>query len=126
MDEAKAGGSQQFRQVACTGPVPGPRSGAASVIVGDKLYLFGGYGGNGRLSGRRTRCRREAGVGRSKVCLMVPGLCMLGGLLDEMESGSPAYCTVHVRCLVVIEGVADVVGSVVGIEGWLGWCPLGI
>ena len=114
MDEAKAGGSQQFRQVACTGPVPGPRSGAASVIVGDKLYLFGGYGGNGRLSGRRTRCRREAGVGRSKVCLMVPGLCMMGGLLDET------------RCLVVIEGVADVVGSVVGIEGWLGWCPLGI
>ena len=24
-------------------------SGAASVVVGDKLYMFGGYGGNGRL-----------------------------------------------------------------------------
>ncbi|CAM9508868.1 unnamed protein product, partial [Phaeothamnion confervicola] len=29
--------------------VPGPRSGSASVVVGNKLYMFGGYGGNGRL-----------------------------------------------------------------------------
>lgn len=29
--------------------IPGPRSGSASVVCGNKLYLFGGYGGNGRL-----------------------------------------------------------------------------
>jgi N-acetylneuraminic acid mutarotase len=29
--------------------VPGARSGAASVVVGTKMYMFGGYGGNGRL-----------------------------------------------------------------------------
>lgn len=28
---------------------PGPRSGAASVVFEDSLYVFGGYGGNGRL-----------------------------------------------------------------------------
>jgi hypothetical protein len=28
---------------------PGDRSGAASVVYGDALYIFGGYGGNGRL-----------------------------------------------------------------------------
>ena len=27
--------------------VPPPRSGAASVVVGGKLYVFGGYGGGG-------------------------------------------------------------------------------
>eukprot|EP00611_Tribonema_gayanum_P007104 TRINITY_DN16471_c0_g1_i1.p1 TRINITY_DN16471_c0_g1~~TRINITY_DN16471_c0_g1_i1.p1 ORF type:complete len:513 (-),score=180.22 TRINITY_DN16471_c0_g1_i1:25-1563(-) len=32
-----------------TGDVPGPRSGAASVVVGSKMYMFGGYGGSGRL-----------------------------------------------------------------------------
>ena len=31
------------------GAVPGKRSGAASVMVGSKLYIFGGYGGSGRL-----------------------------------------------------------------------------
>lgn len=28
---------------------PGPRSGAASVVFDDSLYVFGGYGGSGRL-----------------------------------------------------------------------------
>lgn len=28
---------------------PGPRSGAASVVFEDSLYVFGGYGGSGRL-----------------------------------------------------------------------------
>lgn len=28
---------------------PGPRSGAASVVFEDSLFVFGGYGGNGRL-----------------------------------------------------------------------------
>ena len=28
---------------------PGPRSGAAAVVEGGKLYMFGGYGGSGRL-----------------------------------------------------------------------------
>jgi N-acetylneuraminic acid mutarotase len=41
----------QWRQHTNTnGITPGPRSGAASVIVGNKLYVFGGYGGNGRLA----------------------------------------------------------------------------
>ncbi|CAM9089696.1 unnamed protein product [Chrysoparadoxa australica] len=29
--------------------MPGPRSGAASVVVGKQMYVFGGYGGKGRL-----------------------------------------------------------------------------
>merc|ERR1711991_996377 len=41
----------QWRQHTHTnGIIPGPRSGAASVVVGNKLYVFGGYGGSGRLS----------------------------------------------------------------------------
>lgn len=48
-EEAKAG-SHVWRQIRVKGgTVPGPRSGAASVIVGDMMYMFGGYGGNGRL-----------------------------------------------------------------------------
>lgn len=31
------------------GARPGKRSGAASVMVGNRLYIFGGYGGSGRL-----------------------------------------------------------------------------
>lgn len=31
------------------GQVPGPRSGAASVVVANKMFMFGGYGGSGRL-----------------------------------------------------------------------------
>ena len=30
-------------------PRPGPRSGAASVVYDNALYILGGYGGNGRL-----------------------------------------------------------------------------
>ena len=41
--------SRCWRQVACHGQIPGPRSGAASVVVGNRLYMFGGYGGSGRL-----------------------------------------------------------------------------
>eukprot|EP00941_MAST-03F_sp_MAST-3F-sp1_P001790 g1790.t1 len=33
-----------WRLIPAKGELPGPRSGAASVVVGDKLYLFGGYG----------------------------------------------------------------------------------
>ena len=41
----------QWRQHTNTkGIIPGPRSGAASVVVGNKLYVFGGYGGSGRLA----------------------------------------------------------------------------
>ena len=40
---------RHWRRVACTGSIPGPRSGAASVVVDDRMYLFGGYGGLGRL-----------------------------------------------------------------------------
>jgi N-acetylneuraminic acid mutarotase len=38
-----------WRKTNSGGNIPGPRSGAASVVVGDKLFMFGGYGGNGRL-----------------------------------------------------------------------------
>mmetsp|Transcript_5128 Transcript_5128/g.7089 ORF Transcript_5128/g.7089 Transcript_5128/m.7089 type:complete len:496 (-) Transcript_5128:14-1501(-) len=38
-----------WRAIQCRGSIPGPRSGAASVIVENILYMFGGYGGNGRL-----------------------------------------------------------------------------
>ena len=41
----------QWRQhTVIKGILPGPRSGAASVVVGNKLYVFGGYGGSGRLA----------------------------------------------------------------------------
>ncbi len=30
-----------WRKVKCLGDIPGPRSGAASVIVGSKMYMFG-------------------------------------------------------------------------------------
>lgn len=41
---------QKWRQIVCdNGARPGPRSGAASVVYKDSLYIFGGYGGNGRL-----------------------------------------------------------------------------
>ena len=29
---------------------PLPRSGAASVVVGNKMYVYGGYGGDSRLA----------------------------------------------------------------------------
>jgi len=38
-----------WRRVKSHGQKPGPRSGAASVVVGDRMYMFGGYGGSGRL-----------------------------------------------------------------------------
>ena len=38
-----------WRRVKCLGDIPGPRSGAASVIVGNRMFMFGGYGGSGRL-----------------------------------------------------------------------------
>eukprot|EP00903_Cladosiphon_okamuranus_P012455 g11664.t1 len=52
------GRSRSWRQVKANVPasgasagdqIPGPRSGAASVVVGNKLFMFGGYGGSGRL-----------------------------------------------------------------------------
>jgi N-acetylneuraminic acid mutarotase len=40
----------QRMAVAADAPVPPPRSGAASVVVKGKLYIYGGYGGGtGRL-----------------------------------------------------------------------------
>ena len=42
--------SLKWRQlISENGPRPGPRSGAASVVYNDSLYILGGYGGNGRL-----------------------------------------------------------------------------
>lgn len=42
--------SLKWRQVISeNGLRPGPRSGAASVVFENSLYIFGGYGGNGRL-----------------------------------------------------------------------------
>ena len=37
-----------WRKIKCSGDRPGARSGAASVIVDDKMYLFGGYGAMGQ------------------------------------------------------------------------------
>ena len=42
--------SRVWKQLSAKGKIPGRRSGAASVMVGTKLYIFGGYGGNGRLA----------------------------------------------------------------------------
>ena len=41
--------SRFWKRLNAKGRTPGRRSGAASVMVGTKLYIFGGYGGNGRL-----------------------------------------------------------------------------
>lgn len=41
--------SPSWREIVSNGPKPDPRSGAASVVVDNKLYIFGGYGGHGRL-----------------------------------------------------------------------------
>lgn len=42
--------SRCWKEVICKGAtMPYRRSGAASVVVGDKMYVFGGYGGDGRL-----------------------------------------------------------------------------
>lgn len=39
-----------WKEVKCAkGKLPNRRSGAASVVVGDRMYVFGGYGGDGRL-----------------------------------------------------------------------------
>lgn len=38
-----------WRPVASKGDPPLPRSGAASAVVGNRLYIFGGYGGGNRL-----------------------------------------------------------------------------
>ncbi|GBG28284.1 Kelch domain-containing protein 10 [Hondaea fermentalgiana] len=40
---------RSWRRLPCVGDTPGPRSGAASVVLGSKLYVFGGYGGEKRL-----------------------------------------------------------------------------
>ena len=42
--------THMWRKIHAKGKVPGPRSGAASLVFGDKLYIFGGYGGTGRLN----------------------------------------------------------------------------
>ena len=57
-------GGHVWRKIPCMGDVPGPRSGAASVVVGDKIYMFGGYGGGGRLGGC---CLRISAL--SRTCL---------------------------------------------------------
>mmetsp|Transcript_32071 Transcript_32071/g.108930 ORF Transcript_32071/g.108930 Transcript_32071/m.108930 type:complete len:99 (-) Transcript_32071:565-861(-) len=44
-----ARGERAWTQVKSSGSSPSPRSGAASVIVGSHMYIFGGYGGGGRL-----------------------------------------------------------------------------
>ena len=67
MDTNESLGLHHWRPIVMKGDIPAPRSGAASVvrmsrricgvdsdnvltqIVDDKLYIFGGYGGNGRL-----------------------------------------------------------------------------
>ena len=42
--------AQRWRQIISeNGPRPDPRSGAASVVYENSLYILGGYGGNGRL-----------------------------------------------------------------------------
>jgi len=42
---------RRWREVEVSGVVfPGERSGASSVVYRDALYIFGGYGGNGRLN----------------------------------------------------------------------------
>lgn len=42
--------AQRWRQIISeNGPRPDPRSGAASVVHENSLYILGGYGGNGRL-----------------------------------------------------------------------------
>ncbi len=40
-----ARGERAWTQVKSSGSSPSPRSGAASVIVGSHMYIFGGYGG---------------------------------------------------------------------------------
>eukprot|EP00512_Aurantiochytrium_limacinum_P009530 CAMPEP_0171543530 /NCGR_PEP_ID=MMETSP0960-20121227/2984_1 /TAXON_ID=87120 /ORGANISM="Aurantiochytrium limacinum, Strain ATCCMYA-1381" /LENGTH=830 /DNA_ID=CAMNT_0012091213 /DNA_START=307 /DNA_END=2799 /DNA_ORIENTATION=- len=40
---------RSWRRLSCVGDTPGPRSGAASVVLDSKLYVFGGYGGEKRL-----------------------------------------------------------------------------
>lgn len=40
---------EEWQRIPATGTVPPPRSGAASCIVGDELYLFGGTGDGGTL-----------------------------------------------------------------------------
>jgi len=40
---------RSWRKLVCAGMMPGPRSGAASIVYGTKLYIFGGYGGESRL-----------------------------------------------------------------------------
>lgn len=43
------GEDRRWSQVNSSGSSPSPRSGAASVIVDAHMYIFGGYGGGGRL-----------------------------------------------------------------------------
>ena len=56
----------RWREVVCTrNKKPPCRSGAASVICGDNLYLFGGYGGEeGRLDDFWEFCFGERERGR--------------------------------------------------------------
>ena len=51
-------GENVWKKLVCSGDLPGPRSGAASVVVGDKIYMFGGYGGSGRLGECRLQVSR--------------------------------------------------------------------
>eukprot|EP00929_Paragymnodinium_shiwhaense_P035965 TRINITY_DN19332_c0_g1_i1.p1 TRINITY_DN19332_c0_g1~~TRINITY_DN19332_c0_g1_i1.p1 ORF type:complete len:434 (-),score=66.23 TRINITY_DN19332_c0_g1_i1:396-1697(-) len=47
---ADVGPLRRWREIETTSPVrPGERSGASSVIYEEALYVFGGYGGSGRL-----------------------------------------------------------------------------
>lgn len=49
MLKTQIGGDRRWTQVKSSGASPSPRSGAASVIVDAHMYIFGGYGGGGRL-----------------------------------------------------------------------------
>lgn len=50
MDQNQMAPLRRWREVDLTSPVkPGERSGASSVTFQDALYVFGGYGGSGRL-----------------------------------------------------------------------------
>eukprot|EP00743_Colponemidia_sp_Colp-15_P003169 GILK01003422.1.p1 GENE.GILK01003422.1~~GILK01003422.1.p1 ORF type:complete len:516 (-),score=43.59 GILK01003422.1:325-1872(-) len=53
--------SRRWRQIHALNSkeTPGPRSGAASVVYGKSLYIFGGYGGSGRLDDLFEFCFEE-------------------------------------------------------------------
>lgn len=76
-----------WRPIVSQGSPPGPRSGAASVVLGNKMYMFGGYGGSGRLddffefdcdkrSWRQITCLGDAPGVRENNGMVVHGQCL--------------------------------------------------